>query len=78
MKEPEYVMLTRGEISVRGTRMGRYGGVLVHDREGVMDLPASGYGMRIWGYSQTGSPRWAELSDSDWNRLGWSIAAGGR
>lgn len=63
----ESVLLTRGEISVRGTRMGRYGGVLVHDRDGVMNLPESGYG-----------ERWAELSDEDWNRLGWSIAAGGR
>ncbi len=63
----ESVLLTRGEISVRGTRMGRYGGVLVHDRDGVMNLPESGYG-----------GRWAEMSDEDWNRLGWSIAAGGR
>lgn len=74
----ESVLLTRGEILVRGTRMGRYGGVLVHDRDGVMNLPESGYGARIWGYTPSGPPRWAELSDEDWNRLGWSIAAGGR
>lgn len=78
MNQPEYVLLTRGEISVRGTRMGPYGGILVHDRDGVMDLPKSGYGGRIWGSNPFGPGRWAEMSDSDWSRLGWSIAAGGR
>lgn len=42
------VLLTCGDVTVRGTRRGLYGGVLVHDPDGVMDLPSTGFGNAIW------------------------------
>lgn len=67
------VLLTRGDVTVRGTRMGLYGGVLVHDPAGVMHLPETGFGNAIWSSSPSGPPCWAELHDDAWNRLGWTI-----
>jgi hypothetical protein len=69
------VMLTRGEVTVRGTRMGLHGGVFVHDPIGVMDLPRTGFGTAIWSADPFSRPCWAELSDHEWERLGWTIAS---
>ncbi|MEB3023415.1 MULTISPECIES: hypothetical protein [Mycolicibacter] len=69
------VLLTRGSVCIRGYRRGRYGGVFVDDERGIMGLSFEGFGpSQIWAASPGGRPRFAELSDDDWTRLGWTIS----
>lgn len=61
------VTLTRRDVSIDGTRMGRFGGVLVYRPKRDIDLgPDRGH--RVWS-----NGAFAELHDEEWEAMGWKI-----
>ena len=66
------VLMRKGDIVVTGTRMGPWGGVSVYDPEKIMGLPNTLPSGRYTGdyRPRTGH---AELPDSDWAELGWTV-----
>lgn len=65
------VTLTKGDVTVRGYRQGRFGGVAVNAESitRMADLPNEVHGY----YTDFRPPFRAELPDAEWAKLGWTI-----
>ena len=61
------VTLIRGDLRIEGSRVGRFGGVMVYRPERDIDFgPERTH--RVWS-----GGAFAELPDEEWERMGWTI-----